>query len=112
MALTTLSGKDPSSATVTSAAVLRVNGASSWTGADPNSGQQRYCDVTNVSGSDIYIKKQLATTTLTGSVSSSSFNYLLQAGQTLSTVLAPGYDLAVISAASSVVFCTQTVMTA
>lgn len=109
--ITTLKGVDPTSATVTTS-VLRVNGASSWTGLDPNSGQQRYCDVTNVSGSDIYIKKQAATTTLSGSVSSSSYNYLLQAGQTLTTVLAPGYDLAVISASSSVVFCTQTVMQA
>lgn len=109
--ITTLKGVDPSTATVTTS-VLRVNGASSWTGADPNSNVTRYCDVTNVSGSDIYIKKQAAGTTLSGSVSSSSFNYLLSAGQTLSTVLAPGYDLAVISASSSTVFCTQTLMTA
>ena len=96
----------PESVTV-GTTVLRICGASSWTGANAYRGDIIY-EICNVGASDIYVRPVLSTASLTGTVSSTLYTYKLAAGETIAVRQRDEgdtikWDLAVVSASSAVV---------
>ncbi len=96
------SGQNASQTVSTS--VLRVFGASAWSGEDSlGQGQHRYVTACVCSGSDCFFQVVDATASLAGLVSSSDYLFRLSAGQSLTVELSPGETVAVVSAGSSTV---------
>jgi len=104
----------PTQSVTVAATVLRICGASSWTGANAYRGDVIY-EICNVGASDIYVRPVAVGDTLTGAVSSTLFQYKLAAGETIAVRQCDNegasYDLAVVSASSSVVNVTPKVVT-
>lgn len=92
-----------------STSVLRVFGASGWTGADPGAGQQRTVTLCTCSGSALFVQVIDQSAALPGSVSGIDYLVTLSAGQTAVFRLAAGQALAVVSAGTSVVRATEVV---
>lgn len=81
--------------------VLRMFGASSWTGLVPNGfGQSRF-EVTNISGSNVYLARVPAGAAVAGQVSTTDFSIVLSAGESAVIAMTSDYDIAIVSASSS-----------
>lgn len=92
-----------------STSVLRVFGASAWTGADPGAAQQRTVTLCTCSGPAVFVQTVDQASALPGAVSPTDYLLTLAAGQTAVFRLAPGQTLAVLSAGTSVVRATEVV---
>jgi len=92
-----------------STSVLRVFGASGWTGADAGAGQQRTVTLCTSSGAAVYLQAIDQAAALAGAVSATDYLVSLAAGQTAVLRLAPGQTLAVLSAGTSVVRASEVV---
>jgi hypothetical protein len=93
----------PETVAVTTA-VKRVLGATSWAGDSPHSSAPRVVTVTNNStANDIYLKTVPSSLSLTGAVSSTSFEDKIAAsdGVARNYYLNPNEDLVVIASASA-----------
>jgi hypothetical protein len=85
-----------------STTVLRVLGASSWTGATTNGGTDRIIRVTNCSTAlDAFLVMVAVGEGLTGAVSSTDYSIRVGAGQKEDVYVPAGYDLAVVRGSSS-----------
>lgn len=82
--------------------VLRVHGASSWTGVSPESGTDRTIELTNCgSVSPLYVNRISKAASLTGPVSSTKYLARIDPGVGPLNVFVPaGQDLAVVSTAA------------
>ncbi|MBS1707837.1 MAG: hypothetical protein JSS65_03845 [Armatimonadetes bacterium] len=92
-----------------STSVLRVFGASGWTGADSGAGQQRIVTLCTCSGAAVFVQSIDQAAALAGAVSATDYLVSLAAGQTAVLRLAAGQSLAVISAGTSVVRASEVV---
>lgn len=82
--------------------VLRVHGASGWTGACPSSGTDRTIELTNCGAAvPVYVGRMAAPAPLDAAVSPGRFSARLAPGEGPLNVFVPaGYDLAVVSGGS------------
>mgnify|MGYP003395923639 CR=1 FL=1 len=77
-----------------STTALRCGGATSWTGANPNTALRRIYNITNLSGTLYAYVKRIATgDAAAGSVSGTSYDYMLAPGEAVLGLFLPaGYD--------------------
>lgn len=81
---------------------LRVNGATNWTGANPNDDKNRQINLANTSPTlRIYVKLIEDEDALAGIVSSTSFDTVLEPLDSATFYVPAGYDLAVVRSSVS-----------
>lgn len=86
-----------------STTVLRVSGASSWTGATANGAAPRLVSLTNQDTTNaLYISLVAVGASLTGAVATTDYELMLGPGESLVRHLVPaGFDLCVVRGAGS-----------